>query len=229
MSPGSGELDAFLRSIRPTCDGFAAWDDGDPWRLGAVLLARSEDGFAAVRKAPKRRYGFSGLWAMPGGMVRARGENAAFERDVVDSVRARVAAESGLVVECLNWGSGLGPVVTSYEVSGLRRYVIIVACVCDIPKPVSLKVSDTSIADAIWSEVPPPWAEFAPANRLILGHLLWGELKPSERHNAQPALLAALAECTEAAREIDWPAPFPPWEDASSLQVWRASWSPQTR
>ena len=227
MRPSPGEFDAFLRSLRRTDDGFAAQDEDDPWRLGTVLMACSKDRFVAVRKARKPHYDFSGLWAMPGGMVRSQG--AVLERDIEASLRTRAAAESGLAVESLKRAPGLGPVVTAYDVAGLRRYVVVVAYVSDFPQPMSLNTSDASVTDAIWSVVPPPWSEFAPANRLIVGHLLWGRLEPAECLSAQPALQAALAECTAAAREIGWPAPLPPWEGAASLQAWRASWDPQQR
>lgn len=220
-SCGSGE---FLQAARRTDDGFAAHDTCDRWRIGAVVFARSGDQFAAVRKAPKTGYGFSGLWAMPGGMVRPQVDSTDFERVVQDALSTRAAAESNLTIRNFERAVGLGPVVTAYDVAGIRRHVVVMAYVAHLPHPDLLGVSDTSIAEAIWSEIPPDWIAFAPANRLILGHLLWASLDLAQRQSAESSLLAALDESTAAAEEIGAPVPAIPWADRASLEVWGASW-----
>lgn len=224
VSLKSGGSGAFLEAARRTVDGFAAHADSDEWRIGAVVLAQSSDRFAAVRKAPKPGYDFSGLWAMPGGMVRPNAASGDFERVVEDALCIRAASESGLAVSHLERASGLGPVVTSYDVAGTRRHVVVMAFVACLPQPVPLRVSDTSIADAVWSEIPPDWTAFAPANRLILGHLLWRSLDREQRRSAEAALFVALDQSTVAAREIGWPEPAPPWADEPALSDWGASW-----
>lgn len=223
-SDGSG---AFLQAARRTDDGFAAHDTSDRWRIGAVVFARSGDRFAAVRKAPKAGYGFSGLWAMPGGMVRPQAGSTDFERVVQDALSTRAAAETSLAIRDFERAIGLGPVVTAYDVAGIRRHVVVMAYVAHLPHRDLLGVCDTSIAEATWSEIPPDWIAFAPANRLILGHLLWGSLDLVQRQSAEAALLAALDECAAAAGEIDVPVPAIPWADRASLEDWGASWPRQ--
>lgn len=219
------DLHSFLASCRRMEDGFFATSPEVEWRLGGVLLAWSENRFAAVRKAPvdDGDYEFEGLWALPGGMVRTSGDERGCEEALRVAVEYRAVQESGILVGTSRFSptSRLGPVVTSYTAKGFRRYTLVTAMAGDVSFPSDLSPRDRSVDAACWTDSPPNWQTFAPANRLILGHLAWSSLNEAQRDQAMGPLVEAVTQCGAWAGEIGLTPAAAPWEDGSG---WQLAW-----
>lgn len=220
------ELHSFISSCRRLDDGFFAMSPDDEWRLGGVLHASSETRFAAVRKASVKDsdYEFKGLWALPGGMVRTTIGKNDCEQAVRFAVENRAAREAGIRTggpsDCI-LASHLGPVVTSYTAKGSKRYTLVTAMVCSVSASSDLAAGDHSVDAACWMGTSPDWRMFAPANRLILGHLAWPALTETQRDQATEPLLDAIARCGKWANEIGLTPATAPWEDTSK---WQHAW-----
>lgn len=219
----------FLESCQCLTDGFFATSSEAAWRLGNVLHARCDDRFAAVRKAPVQcsRYEFEGLWALPGGMVRVSGGQRGCDEALRFAVEDRAVREAGILTgDCSEYlpAAHLGPVVTSYTAKGLRRHTLVTAITCSVSAASDLSAGDHSVDAACWMEMPPKWSTFAPANRLILGHLAWDALSMTQQDQATEPLLAAIAQCAEWADEIDLAPAAAPWADRDDLSKWRLAW-----
>jgi hypothetical protein len=224
----------FLERCRVQADRFICTIDDSMWRVGAVLLATKDDAFAVVRKAPVEAedYEFSGLYVLPGGMVRTCDLSDAKIRAnapalALRSLRSRVRKEAGLEIaeSCEDPASELGPIVTSYRAKGQPRFTVVVAYRCSIESDLSLRTTDHSVDDVAWMKVPVAWARFAPANTMVIAHLLWPRLDESERRRARPHVEKAAGQCSAWATTLGLPrVPFP-WADPRKLGSWRAAWS----
>lgn len=216
-------LAAFLGCCTVLPDGFAGLRPSAPWRVGGVLFATSEDRFAAVRKTARAGYEFSHLWALPGGMMRApTAETSAFQP--ADSVAARAAAEAGLRPSGLSPLASLGPIVTRYTARGQQRSTIIGAFTWETHRAPALSPSDPSVDTAAWMPRTADLALFAPANRLILGHLLWAGLSAEHRDRVREPLDQALSRCSTWADEVGAPLPAAPWDPTDRRESWSQSW-----
>jgi len=203
----------------------AAIDDGCGWRLGGVVLAWSGETIAAVRKGPRPDYAFSNLWALPGGMARRVSDGPASAAVLAEAVRQRASRETGLDLKPLSHWRDLGPIVTEYVAAGaVKRTLVVVFDGVSDETSKELSSDDNSIGDATWLGLPPdPWM-FAPANRLIVGHLLWSGLPEATRADWRQALRPALSHCAGAAKMAGVPPPPSPWSAASELEAWLQAW-----
>lgn len=211
----------------PLSDGFLGIDESHCWRLGAVLFATGSDGFAAIRKAPVpgERYQFARLWALPGGMGRSDRGPAGAAEELQASLRLRARREAGidLAQDRALRELPLGPVVTSYHAKRKRRFVLILPYFTE-REDADLMASDRSVDEARWISVPPQWETFAPANRVILAHLLWPSLDHDARAQSRKPVAEALKRCALWARRVGIDPVPPPWAEPAQLDAWRARW-----
>lgn len=213
----------FLARCHWLQDDLAAIDDGCVWRLGGVVLARSGNAVAVIRKAARPGYDFSRLWALPGGMARQRADGE--ETTLSRSISERASKEIGLRLGPIVPRADLGPIVTEYSSRGApRRTLITVFESVLVPPMGALQPGDASIEDATWLDFPPKPAIFAPANRLILGHLVWPRLSEDLRLDWRVQLETALTHCAEAAIGADVASPPAPWDSQQEIDAWRQAW-----
>ncbi len=220
----TADLDAFLAQCRSQPDRFAAISADSAWRVGGVLFARSNNHFVAVRKEAKAGYQFSGLWAMPGGMVRVPLGAGPFAEAAVAALSNRFEAEAGIRPVTMTPARHLGPVVTTYTVNSVRRFTLITVFTTELDGAFEPRSADRSIAEARWFVSPPDLVDFAPANTLLLGHLLWDGLDDNQRESVRSLIAAALAECAEGARAAGVSPPAAPWESDDARSAWAAAW-----
>jgi len=223
----------FLARCQPLSDGFAALEAGDIWRLGSVLYARAGASTALVQKASVygEAYQFAGLWALPGGMVRAETGYNGNHHGCFDLIRqslvSRAALECGLQLsDMIDLGTTdrLGPIVTSYTAKERQRFTLMTVQRCRVGTAVCLSSKDRSIASAEWHEPPLEWGQLAPGNRLALAHLLWAELSETQRTTARRAVEFALEQCADWAKTAGVVAPPSPWADGTAIARWRTAW-----
>lgn len=223
-----------LRTAREMLSRCAIGDDGfvglvgcASWALGAVAHVAVPGAVAMVRKAPPRdgQYEFSGLWALPGGMVRVGERSAPDARSALTrALHERVLEETSLdLTTCRHLGLArmLGPVVSSYTARGERRHTLIVVDCHERAARADLASSARSITEARWVDLPPAWGAIAPANRLIMAHLMWPSLTEAQRSEARPSVSQASADCSRWAAEVGLPAAPCPWEQDALLASWR--------
>lgn len=175
-------------------------------------------------------YEFAGMYALPGGMVRAvtnpSGHNLAMDEILLASLCERVQREAGLQLfgEDMPRPTNLGPLITSYRAKGQKRYTLVATYQIEHAIETGLEVGDRSVDAAFWEAIPPVWECMAPANCLALAHLVWGLLGEEQRLIARPAIGRSLDQCCEWAAAIGAPVAVPPWADAESLAQWRTGW-----
>lgn len=214
-------------------DGFVGHADS-AWRLGAVLFLRCGSAVAMVQKAAHDPgYEFGNAWSMPGGMVRAR--DWAADRNTINipklvtrSATARTEAEAGILLDyhCEAVPSVLhGPIVSSYTVKDTRKFVLITVQVAQMNECRDLTVQDHSVQNARWMEPPFPWAEIAPANRVLLAHAYWQSLEDRERETARFAIEDGLVKCRAWGRSMGWPLLAAPWDEVTALSAWQEAWT----
>lgn len=229
----TADPETFVQRCMILPDGFVGHANS-AWRLGAVLFLRCRSAVAMIQKAARDpRYEFGNAWSMPGGMVRAR--DWAADRNEINipklltrSVTARVEAEAGIVLKhhCGAVPSVLhGPIVSSYTVKDTRKFVLITAQVAQINECRDLTVQDHSVQNARWMEPPFPWAEIAPANRVLLAHTYWQNLEDRERETARLAIEDGLAKCRAWGRAMGWPLLAAPWDEVTALSAWQEAWT----
>jgi hypothetical protein len=225
-------LTRMLARCRVQQDGFVSLSETTPWRIGAVLFARRSGTFAVVRKAPVPggAYEFAGLYALPGGMARvgehAQGVTVSAGSVLEASLLERVHREAGLATEQLRelMPAPLGPIVTSYTAKGQQRFTLVVPLKCEVEAGAHLKVSDGSVDESSWMDVPPDWERFAPANCIAIAHLLWNEMDADQRAVARPHIDEAIRRSAAWATSIRVaPAP-PPWAHSEKLTDWHSAW-----
>lgn len=213
----------FLSCCRALPDGFVALESGQAWRLGAVAFVRSGESFAVVQKAARANYEFSNLWALPGGMVRLRKGDESSPDRLADAVRSRICQEAGIVMNELD-PLALGPIVTTYAAKGRSRTTLVAVFTGRTPRPENLAPSDSTIQAVAWSSALATPAVFAPANQLILAHLLWFALSDEARLQIKADLQPALNACAKAAECAGIAAPESPWAEENALERWRNAW-----
>ncbi len=225
-------LHKFFESCSVQSDRFVATSEGTPWRLGAVLFARCANKFASVRKASVEgnKYEFSGLYTLPGGMVRSKDQSEAYSLPVHalfhQSLVDRANREAGLVAKQMVdlRPSYIGPLITRYTAKGRQRFTLVVPYICTVEEGTRLNSSDRSVDRCLWMSLPPYWNKMAPANCVALGHLVWNEISDQERVIARPHIQRSCLECSNWATSIKVkPAP-PPWASDDELLAWQGSW-----
>ena len=215
--------DTFLRQCQALPDGFVALGESSKWRLGGVVYARAGARFAAIQKTQKPGYEFSDLWALPGGMVRDFSAPEA-EVSIAESVARRAAAEAGFAPTPVDLVHGLGPVTTSYTVDNAQKWTLVVAFECKMRSASSLQPSDHSVQAARWTESNRALTDFAPANQVIIGHLLWPEYDDIQRRAARDILEPPYAKCVDWANQAGVVPPAAPWSSSMDLEAWSQGW-----
>lgn len=190
------------------------------------MFVRAGDAFAAIQKAPRPNYEFADLWALPGGMVHADRIETVTASFVTAFAVKRARVETGLppVSAAL---APLGPIVTGYLAKGRQCFTVVSAFVGTVDVRNTLRPGDDTIQEAKWLSLPPDFLEFAPANQLILAHLLWPELPLALQDRLRNQLKSALETCAAAAAEAGLAAVVPPWSNTEALSAWRNAW-PET-
>lgn len=220
----TSDVETFLNRCRALGDGFSGAEPTIPWRLGAVLFAKRYDQFAAVQKSERGSYEFSNKWALPGGMVRAADAVPDFKSHTLASVANRAFAEARVRAKDLKVCTDLGPVVTAYSAHGARRFTLIAAFEGLLALGFDPCPSDPSIQAARLAPFSTGLDVFAPANQLIIGHLVWPYLDAAKRASARDVITVALKECTERAGQVGVRPPSPPWASALEIKAWSRSW-----
>ncbi len=179
---------------------------GTGFFLGAVLLARRGERVLLVRKASRPGYAFSGMWALPGGRVRGGGVLA---EGLESTVRQRLAAEAGVVLQGGLVALPGQPPLSRYVRDGRQHATLVLPLTGRVQgEPVA---SDDSITEARFVEPTGLWRQIAPANRVILGSALWGELDGIQRAAARGPLQSAWEDCAMWAAMLRLPPPPEPW------------------
>lgn len=179
---------------------------GDQVGFGVVAVLHNAAGeMLFVRKAAKPGYAFSGLWAFPGGMVRASKDNPTWDADWRGSLASRLLAEAGVDVAQVDpWTSaGVSPApVTSYQAKGAKRYTAVLAVGGLVTSAAPLPSGgDHTVSECCWMDPVGRWSEIAPANRILAAAALWKELHEEERREAWPTVHAAIEQCAAWAGE----------------------------
>jgi ADP-ribose pyrophosphatase YjhB (NUDIX family) len=199
---------------RPLCvEGI--WTAGTQHRfgLGVVLLLEQDDAVLLIRKAPKSGYEFSGLLALPGGMVRGK-QGDSLAQAVHSSLASRLQAEAGVSLDALQLLPSLvsvPPPISSYTAKGRRRFTAVLGLRAEARGEIRPVAGDRSVDRAELWRPPLPWRQLAPANCLLLATQRWPRLDPAERSLAREPVRRSLERCQGWARQLDLPAPAPPW------------------
>jgi 8-oxo-dGTP pyrophosphatase MutT (NUDIX family) len=180
--------------------------------IGCVLLLHRDAEFVFIRKAPKPDYEFSGLWALPGGVVRTSSEPSAdIEPEALSalaaaSLRARASAECGWDgrEEELSLDLSVQPRMTSYGASGARRHALVYAFAANAAPGFAPIASDRSVSEARWMDPNDLIGQLAPANCLIVFSRIRDRLLPNERAQWIPHVEAAFASSSAWAAEVGW-------------------------
>jgi hypothetical protein len=118
----------------------------------------------------------------------------------------------------------LGPIVTSYLAKGQQRFTLVVPFECEVEAGARLRVSDGSVDESSWIDVPPDWERFAPANCIAVAHLVWNEMDADQRAVARLHIEEAIRRSAAWATSIRVaPAP-PPWAHGENLTDWHNAW-----
>jgi 8-oxo-dGTP pyrophosphatase MutT (NUDIX family) len=178
--------------------------------LGAVLVLTNPEKpeCLMVRKAQRPGYEFSGMWAFPGGMVRLAGDTPKpLQEIVLDSLRDRVRAETGLSLAPLAGNRNQPPLVTGYLAKGQRRYTLVVPF--ELPTERAKEIlnapissHDSSVTAVAWIDPRSKWNRIAPANRVFAAATLWPILSEEERRAAQFEVEQALKLLNEWSKEV---------------------------
>lgn len=178
--------------------------------IGAVLAVLRPNPLEVlvVQKADVDGFEFSGMWSMPGGMVRCS-ESSAENPDplllLANSLSKRVQLEcgiSGVTAAQLSPVVILPPPVTRYTAKGMLRHTVVLPFLFTGPEPLHLVASDRSVRNPQWMKVDEALRATAPANRLILASLVWPSLTKPERNQLTPDVNAARQQCNSWAAEV---------------------------
>jgi hypothetical protein len=191
---------------------------------GAVVFLREETGgrVLLVQKAERPGYEFSGLWALPGGMLRSVDSHVeqGLEEDLEEAgnryVHIRTLQETGVALaqpEIRAVKTLFPPPVTRYKAKGKVRHTLVLPFTHPpLPSRVEpLIATCPSIAAASWCDPIKCWEEIAPANQLLLAHHLWAEWTVGQRKEVLPALEAAREKLTKWAQEVSFEPPALPF------------------
>ncbi|MEW8552642.1 MAG: NUDIX hydrolase [Candidatus Thiodiazotropha sp.] len=199
----------------PTCTEQGIWSIKRGVGLGVVALIQREDGSVRfIKKAPRPEYEFSGMWALPGGMIRGSADQQLYEA-LRDSLQKRVLSESGydlsaaLDVKAIR----IKPLpVTSYHARGALRHTLILPFITSDDNALLVPASDPSVTDSSWLRPAEILHQLAPANRLIVAWWLWPSLAPGVRGKIRSSVERAWRNCKANANIIGFPLPPVPWE-----------------
>lgn len=181
--------------------------------IGAVLviLRRSPFEVLVVQKADVDDYEFSGMWSMPGGMVRCSWDSTLNIDPLImleDSLAKRVHVECGLEGVTgvqLSPIEILPPPVTCYTVKGTLRHTLVLPFLFTGPEPANFVAGDRSVRNPQWMCVVDALRVTAPANRLVLATLVWRYLTESERSRVTSNVDSAKQLCDLWAGEVGLP------------------------
>lgn len=220
----------FLDGCSVQSDLFLATSEQANWRLGAILFASRGSAFATVRKAPVEGadYEFAGLRTLPGGMARATPEDgpSTAQQLLARSLLDRVRREAALRPEMLGdlAPAPVGPLVTSYTAKERVRFTLVIPHTCIVAAQAELRSDDRSVEAAEWQDLPPDWRRIAPANRVVVAHLVWSTLSVSQRADAEAPVDEGVRQCSAWAALIGLPRVPLPWADREELERWRSAW-----
>lgn len=139
--------------------------------MGSVLMVeRSDERILVVKKAAREEYEFSGLWVMPGGLLRTNELLPAIDAAMLASLAAssldeRARLESGWPGSSDDFEAVLSvqPRVTSYISKGTRRYTLVLPFRATRPFTFEPAASDPSVVDAAWMSRDDIVGQLAPA------------------------------------------------------------------
>jgi len=181
--------------------------------IGAVIAACAFQGnnprYLLVKKAHVTDYPYSGMWALPGGMVRIQNAHVGPELLKLRAIE-RMLSETNVVIpsDSLRFAKGVPP-ATEYPVKGKLRTVIVVPFVFQpalTDAAIATIYSTHQSVDAVQVVNPLPlMPEIAPANRVILARLIWPGLESEERDAIRNTVTAALNASNAIARRIHFP------------------------
>lgn len=179
--------------------------------FGAVLVIEKGTGeIVVVTKARKPGYAFSGLDALPGGLLRSTGsgriEHSDLDRIAIESLALRSAAEAGFV--CTASPKPIdsdGPPTTSYIVGGVRQYVLVLPYSATASSDFAPAAADRSVTAARWTDPLSVIPNLSPASCVIVSAVMWTRLSIVDRAACRPALATAVAVCQEWARRVGAP------------------------
>ena len=205
----------WLQNLSLAEGGIVAGQDGR-FGLGAVLVVEHQRSRRLVFVKKSYRPGFEGndQFAFPGGMVRANGQATSLTRTIWGSLAARVRAEVSLDLQAHDIIApleGQPPVVAAYTAKGRRRHTVLLPFVLSVSQLFLPASQDPTVYAAQWQEPMSRWADITPTNRIIAAYYVWPRLSEVERARARPSVEEALQQATAWAREIELPAPVPPW------------------
>jgi hypothetical protein len=188
-------------------NGIVCRSDGR-FAIGAVLLIENDAGdIVVVTKAPKPGYEFSGLDALPGGLLRSTGGGLIgqdhLRRIAVESLSARAKAEAGFLPKVSPIPIDLNPPpMTSYTDRGARQYVVVLPHVARAPWDFSPVAADRSVTRARWANPIEVVPNLAPANCVIICAFIWPRLGSAAREKCRPLTEKAAAACQRWAQEV---------------------------
>lgn len=202
---------------QPTLTGNGIWNNQqETVGLGVVALIQRDDGFVRfIKKAPRPDYEFSGLWTLPGGMVRSS-TNQSWSKALSDSLHRRVLLESGLELNSERNLEAIRvnpPPVTTYHAKGILRHTLVLPFTMTPDNLRFVDVNDPSVSDSRWLMPTDVLEWLAPANRLIVGWWLWPIITGNIREALRSPLERAWETCRDNAKFVCLPLPAKPWEN----------------
>lgn len=196
---------------KPTPQGFFSDECGVT--LGGVVLVQRPSSLEilCVRKASKPDYEFSGMWSMPGGMIRWQADSrTTFPACCFWSMASRCRMEAGVDIvqeSDLSLATDLSA-ISSYTAKGARRFVRILPFQYLGPTPTGVVAGDASVSEVRWWRVEEVLPRMTPANALLLWAMVGDQWQTASSANAtrvQDAVAAAEAQCSTWAVEAATP------------------------
>jgi len=218
MRPPSPPLPPPLGEPAPTPEGIWSVADGRVGLGVVALIASPQRELLLVRKAERPGYAFSGLWALPGGMVRTR-HGDTWADALWEALRDRVQAEAGLAVDQVRdwrWIELHPPPTTSYHARGATRHTLVLGVAGQVDGATPPSGDDPSISERQWMSPVGRWRDLAPANCLIVASWCWPYLDEGQRREALPAVNDARAQCSGWAVEAGVAPVGEPWQMKAS-------------
>jgi hypothetical protein len=192
---------------RPNDSGIWTFDG----RIGfgvVILLETSSGDLLLLKKASKSDYEFSGLFALPGGMIRAQQTaDHDFPSDLERTIYDRLENEAGIFEHSLPHIAPAAntPLVTSYTAKGSRRYTIVLPYLGQFKERANVESRSSSVQEPRWlhwREVIPLLAQTAPANRLVIASYLWQRMDRTQRRDIAVSIDEAVQVCRGWACEV---------------------------
>jgi len=195
----------WLAQVRKEVDGFFQVCSGVG--LGAVALCVDDltGDVLVVRKSVRPGYEFSNLYALPGGMIRWRTSTEALRDAIAGSLFSRCERETGLLLSCetpLIPIDLFPPPTTRYLARGVVRHTLVLPFRVVRVRRFVPHASDASVTEASWQPPAVVLPAMAPANRVILAHVLWSRLSATAWRELVPCVQEAVGVCAEWARSV---------------------------